>query len=90
MISGFAGDVLALQLNVDFSRNSVTRWGLGELRVVSGPLAGKTVNEILALANRVLGGDPLPAGLTLNDLDTVLEKINSNFESGAKDKGYLN
>jgi len=89
MISQLAGNVMALQLNVDFSNRSITRWGLASLRVVSGTLAGQSVGQVLALANRVLGGDPVPTGLTLQQINDVVERINRNYESGGVDRGYL-
>ena len=87
-ITEFAGNVLALQLNVDFSAKGITRYGLGSLRLKSGPLASKTVNEVLVLANTALGGGSLPSGLTLTDLNTVIDLINDNFDRGGN-KGYL-
>jgi hypothetical protein len=88
-ISVFAGQVLALRLNVDFSARSLTRKGLGTLTVVSGELAGKTVNQVLSLANSVLGGGSLPYGLTLSELNDVVSKINENFDGGTQNNGYL-
>jgi hypothetical protein len=89
MISQLAGQVMALQLNVDFSNFGITRFGLGTLKVVSGPLAGQTVNQVLALANRVLGGDPVPAGLTLQTINDVVFRINLNYLAGVVDTKYL-
>lgn len=89
MISQLAGQVMALQLNVDFSNKALTRFGLASLRVASGPLAGQTVSQVLALGNRVLGGDPVPTGLTLQVINDVIKSINRNYESGANDFGFL-
>jgi hypothetical protein len=58
----FAGQVLALQLSMDFSSKGITAVGSGSLHLVSGPLTGQTVAQVLALANTVLGGGPLPSG----------------------------
>lgn len=88
-LSVFAGQVLALQLNVDFSRLGFTRTGLGNLIVVSGELEGSTVAEVLALANSVLGGGALPSGLSLSELNSVVAKINENFDGGVQNNGYL-
>jgi len=90
MISQLAGNVMALQLNVDFSNKAITRFGFASLRVVpGGPLAGQSVGQVLALANRVLGGDAVPTGLTLQQINDVVERINRNYESGGVDFGYL-
>lgn len=87
----FAGQVLALQLSVDFSAAGKTRTGLGGLFVVSGKLAGRTVNEVLAMANAVIGGNlsALPVGVSLTDLNGIVDSINNNFVDGAANNGYL-
>ena len=48
----FAGQVLALKLNVDFSRAGITKAGFGCLVVTAGTLHGYTVDQVLALANK--------------------------------------
>jgi hypothetical protein len=88
-VSSFAGQVLALKLNVDFSAASLTRQGLGSLTVVSGELGGKTVTQVLTLANTVLGGGSLPSGLSLSELHEIVTKINENFDGGTDNNGYL-
>ncbi len=77
---GFAGDVLALQLNVDFSNAGVFRPGLGNLKIQFGPLQGWTVAQVLSTANQVLGGGSLPGGVSLLDLQLVVPAINLSFE----------
>jgi len=59
--------------------------------VQSGRLAGKTVRDVLTMANRVLGGDvtALPLGVTIANLNGIVERINSNYAKGATDDGYL-
>jgi len=74
---------------VRFSAFSLTRAGLGQMHVVTGKLAGKTVNEVLALANAVLGGGALPTGLTYDNIEDVVERINKNFQAGTTDNHYL-
>jgi len=85
----FAGQVLALQISVSFSDAGVTRFGLGALTVQSGKMAGKTVAEVLAVANSVLGGGSLPSGISISDLNAIVDKINNNFVDGTSDNGYL-
>jgi len=86
-----AGQLLALQLNVDFSTAGVNRAGLASLKVQSGKLAGYTVASVLTLANTVVGGSigSLPSGVSLSDLNTVLTNINQNYDGGSSDNGYL-
>lgn len=89
-LSVFAGQVLALQLNVDFSAAGVLPTGLGGLHLASGPLAGKTVSFVLAFANAVLGGcQSLPAnGVTsISQLNDIVDAINENFDGG--NNGFL-
>lgn len=84
-----AGQLLAATLSVDFSAAGRTATGLGAKKAGSGPLAGKTVSEILALADSVISGGPLPSGLTLSGLNDVLTAINENYDNGTTNDGYL-
>ena len=88
-ITVLAGQVLALQLNVDFSKAGVTQAGLDGLRVVRGEFAGWTVSQILALGNAALGGGSLPSGVTLPELNDVITAINENFEGGTQNNGVI-
>jgi len=81
----FAGQVLALKLNVMFSNTN----NLAGLYVVDGPLAGRSVQQVLDLANQVLGGAALPSGLTFDNLNDIVTNINEDFDAGAIDRGYL-
>jgi len=85
----FAGAVLALRLSVDFSNAGVTPVGLANLKIMSGKLAGSSVGGLLTIANSVLGGGELPAGVSLAELNTILRAVNRNFANGAVDGGYL-
>jgi hypothetical protein len=84
----FGGQVLALELNVDFSDAGITGPGIGSLHVKSGPLQGNTLQQVLALANQVLGGGALPAGLTVSGLNDVVDSINQSFDGG-NSTGYV-
>ncbi len=87
----FAGDVLALRLNIDYSNAGITESGFGNRVVTTGPLQGYTVNQVMTLANQVLGGQwwSLPSGMQVSDLDNAVATINSNYENGAINNGYL-
>ena len=87
----FAGQVLALRLSVDFSVAGFKKAGLAALKVQSGKLAGLTVTQVLAMANAVLGGNTgaLPAGVTISDLNNVVDAINNNYDNGTTNNGYL-
>jgi hypothetical protein len=88
----FAGSVLALRLAVDFSNAGITPSGFGALKVAPGkPLAGKTVVQVLAIANSVLAGNSsaLPAGMTVTGMDGLVTSMNMNFDNGTVDTGVL-
>lgn len=87
----FAGQVLALQLNVDFSKANLLGNDLSNGILQEGPLAGSTVGDVLYLANQVLGCGTsyLPAGVSLNDLNAVVTNINESWENPADPTGYV-
>ncbi|TPW12206.1 MAG: hemolysin-type calcium-binding repeat family protein [Acidimicrobiaceae bacterium] len=83
----FAGQVLALRLNVDFSRAGITKPGLEDLRY-----QGYSVGQILDAANRALGGDTAilsEMGLTLAQLNAIVDALNRNFDNGTTNLGAL-
>ena len=82
-----AGQVLTLELNVRFSNAGLTRAGLGNLKVASGPMSGKTVTQVLAEGHKVLGGSTSP--FKIGDINDTIDSINKNFEAGTTDKKYL-
>lgn len=86
----FAGQVVALTLNVAYDaagKIGTNPDNLGDLVIVQGPLAGKTVNELLSLANLALGGQSTP--YTFSELNDAVTKVNENFVDGLVDKGFL-
>jgi len=86
----FGGQVVALKLNVAFSDAGKIGSGsvkLGELIVNAGPLAGKTVYEVLSIANTALGGGTTP--YSISQLNEVVTAINENFDDGKVNKGFL-
>ena len=87
----FAGQVLALRLSVDFSNAGYKKAGLAALKVQTGKLAGLTVSQVLAMANAVLGGNTgaLPVGVSISDLNNVVDLINNNYDNGTTNNGYL-
>jgi hypothetical protein len=79
----FAGQVLALQLNVDFSKAGVLPTGLATTVISGPPLSGFTVQQVLNLANSVLGGcTTLPAfGVTsISQLNDIVSSINEKYD----------
>jgi hypothetical protein len=95
----FAGQVVSLAISLAFSNAGVPTFctDLGSLVVPtgvhspSGPFAGWSVNQIFALANQVLGGNTaaLPAGISVSNLNDVVDAINNNFDDGTHSDGYL-
>ncbi len=94
----FGGQVIALAISLGFSDASVPGFGdLGSLIIMTGlhtpygPFAGYTVNEVFAIANIVLGGNmtALPGGISISDLNDVVDAINNNFVDGDSSLGYV-
>jgi hypothetical protein len=83
------GETLALKFNVDFSGKVPDMpTGFGDLIYYNTPkdgvdsLNGKTISEILAVANIALGGGALPDGYSYEDLASLVQKLNGAFENG--------
>jgi len=84
----FGQHVLALTLNVDFSAAGITEGSSGPLGSVvlnlpGSPLDGMTIDQILAAANKALGGGSLPGGMTFSDLNNIVDKLNNAFDNCA-------
>lgn len=86
----FGGQVLALELNVDFSNANVTDPGFGNLTLCNLPassLNGQTVSQVLADMNTALGGGALPAGYSIGgsdpatSLNTLADDLNSSWDN---------
>jgi hypothetical protein len=84
----FGGDVVALEVNVDFSDAGKTAGNapvrFGDLRLCGYPITpglnGMTVREILAIGNTLLGGGT--ASFTITELALVADSLNSSFNGG--------
>lgn len=83
----FGGDVLALELNVDFSAKDVfgasSSTALGDLNLcglTDTSLNGTTVSSLLGTANTLLGGDT--TAYSIADIDTLVRDVNSAFDGG--------
>lgn len=85
----FAGQVLALRLNVDFSAAGYTRSGLGSLVIQTGTFEGWSVDELLSFCEQVLGGNSDELQYSLSDLNDAATNVNENYVDGTTDKGYL-
>ena len=84
-----AGQVLALQLNVDFSNKGILPAGFANLKIASGPGAGLTVAQALSTAEAILGGSSLPSGFSYADVVEILDAINKSFDNGTVNTGYV-
>ncbi len=93
----FAGEVLALRLNVDFSDAGYT---LGSLGSLFGDLVfhdyspvpqvnGLTVRQVLSQANTLLGGGA--AGYSIDDANSIVKSLNASFFQGPSEfaQNYL-
>jgi hypothetical protein len=85
----FGADILALQLNYDYSNASIISFNPSfnnlTLYNYSPAVNGMTVSQILTIANEVLGGDlaanPWGTGSNVSNLDTLVEHLNSAFST---------
>jgi hypothetical protein len=74
----FAGQVLALELNVSFSDLGLLGSGLGGV-IITPP--GLSVSQILADANKALGGCGLPGYVSsISQLNDIVNGINEMFD----------
>src|SRR5258708_29803413 len=80
----FGGQVLALQINNDFSAAGVigtkSIGGLFVCNTVFTAINGKTISQVLALANTALGNSGSPSGMTVSDLETIVDELNLAFD----------
>ena len=75
----FAGQVLALQLNLTILPSGGS---LGSFVLTTGPAAGKTVAQVLADADKALGGCGLPGYVSsISQLNDVVTSINEKFDT---------
>lgn len=76
----FAGQVLALTLNTQVLSSGSS---LLSFVITSGPAMGKTVGQVLADANKALGGCGLPSYVsTISQLNDIVDSINGMFDNG--------
>jgi hypothetical protein len=87
----FASQLIAATLSVGFDNAnpsfSASATSLGSLVVASGPLAGQTVNQVIAQANSLIGG--CGSSYSIGDLNTALTNINQNYVDGTTCGGFL-
>ncbi len=86
-----AAQVVALSLNVYYDEAGVLGTNsnmLKDLVFVSGPFQGKTVKELLDIANSALGGGPT-YGYSYSEINDAATAVNENFDNGTTDNGVL-
>lgn len=78
----FGGQVLALKLNIALSDAAINATGFGDLYYCdpTSSLDGKTVREILAVAEVALGGGDLPEGYTYSSLAGLCANLDLSFD----------
>ncbi len=91
-----AGQVTALKLNVNASDAQITQQNstgrLGGLHIVTGPFENLSVDELLALAEAVLGGDSSALdnfNASISDLNDAVTSVNENFVDCEENGEYL-
>jgi hypothetical protein len=90
-ITVFAGQVLALRLNVDFGAAPGVPGmpDISGVHIASGPFAGWTVGELLDAANTALGCGALPPGHTIGELNEACDHINNSWDDCTRHNDYL-
>jgi len=51
-------------------------------------LANQTVDSLLRLASKVLGGGALPTGVSISDINNAVDVVNKSFDGGRFVLGY--
>lgn len=85
-----AGQLVAATMNVYFSAAGVLGTNpqeLGNLVIASGDFYGKTVYELLDIANSAISGISSP--YSLSQINDALTQLNENFVDGTTNNGYL-
>lgn len=82
----FGGQVLALQINVDFSYADIPHennppFGDAYLCNTGTSLDGMTISQVLAAANTALGGGVLPSGFTISTLNALITDLNESNDN---------
>jgi hypothetical protein len=89
--SVLTGQLLAATLNVGFDAFdpsfASSNVALGDMLFVSGTFQGLTVNQVLAIANDVIGG--CSNAYSASAVNNALTAINENFDNGTVDNGNL-
>ncbi|MCB0395772.1 MAG: hypothetical protein KDD36_03910 [Flavobacteriales bacterium] len=91
-LGNLCGQLVAATISVtmdDYDANfSQSPNRLGDATIIGGALDGLTVDEVLAEANKILGG--CQSDYTLSDVHAALTSINENYVDGKKNNGDLN
>ncbi len=87
----FISQILALTISLGFDA-AIADFAepsgyLGDLILSEGALAGKSVSQVLDLANRALSGSK--TGYSISELNEALSIINENYVDGEINNGFL-
>lgn len=89
--NNLVAQLMALTLNVGFDRYDANFGAagrkLGSMFIKKGKFKGKTVDEFLDIANKVLG--KCSNAYKASDINETASKINENYKDGNSNKGYL-
>jgi choice-of-anchor A domain-containing protein/uncharacterized repeat protein (TIGR01451 family) len=85
------GQLVAAMMNYHFDLagyiGSNNEYTLGQLVITSGPFMGKTVQELLEIANIAIGGGV--SAFSYSEINTALTNLNENFDNGTVNHGFL-
>jgi hypothetical protein len=86
-----AGQAMALTLTLGFDNYDAnfnpSNVFLGNLLINGGPFNGMTVSQLLAEANKKLGG--CSSSYTISQLNQALTNVNQNYDNGNSNNGFL-
>jgi hypothetical protein len=81
-----AGQLVAVKLNLEIAD---LPGDLHFIACVDPLLLGKTIDEVVEIADAAIASGTLPAGVTFSDLSAALEAVNENFNECKTDNGCL-
>jgi hypothetical protein len=91
-ITVLAGQLITAKLNVGFdyckAKFGVPPCHLANATFKDGVFAGKTVQEVIDIADQVIG--QCSDAYTPSQVNEALTQVNENYDNGTTDKGYFN
>ena len=81
-----AAQLVSVKLDIGIAG---TPGNLHFVKCVVPALIGKTINQLVAIADQAVAGGALPSGVTLSNINDALTAVNENFDSCSSNGGCL-